>query len=159
MSGNPTVTFRAANEQDDPTIAAHFYQLWLDNAVPADGIQPDWEPTTLEFLDRARRELQFQAFVVDVAGAIVGSTSCQLFSGLYPHILTAEQRCYGYIWNVYVEAPYRRQGFATRLTQLAIDYLQTLGCTKAILHAAPLGQFVYQRLGFTATNEMSLELK
>ncbi|NER99044.1 MAG: GNAT family N-acetyltransferase, partial [Symploca sp. SIO1B1] len=65
---------------------------------------------------------------------------------------------YGYIWNVYVESPYRNQGFAKKLTSLACDYLKLLGCTQAILHASPLGKPAYDRMGFYQSNEMRLDL-
>jgi len=36
--------------------------------------------------------------------------SCQLFAGLYPHVIAEQYRKYGYIWGVYVEPPHRGQG-------------------------------------------------
>jgi len=156
---NPeNVTFREANPQEDSIIAQHFYQIWRDNDVPADSIKSDWLELTLQFINQARQELYYKTFVVEVGNLVVGSTSCQLFNGLYPNILVEEYRKYGYIWNVYVESPYRNQGFAKKLTSLACDYLKLLGCTRAILHASPLGKPVYDRMGFYQSNEMRLDL-
>ena len=90
---------------------------------------------------------------------VIGSTSCQLFAGLYPMFLKPDFRQYGYIWNVYVESDYRRQGIATKLTKKAINYLHSLNCTHAILHASPQGKSVYEGLGFVPKNEMILELE
>ncbi|MBE9166833.1 GNAT family N-acetyltransferase [Pleurocapsales cyanobacterium LEGE 06147] len=154
---NPIV--REATEREDSLIARHFYQLWLDNNVSTDLIRANWLDETLHFIEKARRELGFQAFVAESDGKVVGSASCQLFAGLYPQVFEYQHRKYGYIWNVYVESSYRRQRIATKLTNKTIDHLKSLGCTRAILHASPFGRPVYERLGFIAGNEMQLELK
>ena len=152
------VAIDLAKPEHDVTIARHFYQLWLDNGVSTDAIADDWRSKTVKFIQNARRELQFQAFIAHNEDEIIGSVSCQLFAGLYPSPFEIEYRHYGYIWNVYVREDYRRQGIATQLTQAAIAHLKSLNCTKAMLHASPSGKPVYEKLGFTAGNEMSLDL-
>lgn len=147
-----------ATPEIDSVIAEHFYQLWLDNNVSPNLIRDDWLDVTLKFIQQARQELKFQAFVAQVEDKIVGSVSCQLFAGLYPSPFKIEYRNYGYIWNVYVLPDYRSQGIAKQLTKTAIDYLKTLNCTKAVLHASPLGKPVYGNIGFTPSNEMMLNL-
>jgi len=152
------IKIREAIPQEDSLIAQHFYQLWRDNDVPAHSIRHDWLEVMLQFIAQARQELCYQAFVAEVDSLIVGSVSCQLFAGLYPLALAAEYRKYGYIWNVYVESPYRGQGFAKKLTRTACNYLKSLDCTQVILHASPFGRPVYERLGFVESNEMRLDL-
>jgi GNAT superfamily N-acetyltransferase len=154
MLSKNTIQIREAGLSEDALIAQHFYQMWQDNQVPATSIQPNWEEITIQFIEQARHNLFYKAFIAEIDQQVVGSTSCQLFAGLYPHILTDEVRKYGYIWGVYVEPAYRRQGIAKQLTQTAIDYLKDLGCTQTILHASPLGLPVYQSLGFVSSNEM-----
>lgn len=149
---------REALLAEDTLIAEHFYQLWRDNDVSANFIESDWLKITLEFIDRTRQELSYQAFVAELNGRVVGSVSCQLFAGLYPLILTAEYRKYGYIWGVYIEPEYRRKGIAKQLTNRALEYLKSKNCTRAILHASPSGKPVYSALGFLPTNEMGLSL-
>lgn len=152
------INLREASPEEDSLIAKHFYQLWRDNDVPEHSIQSDWLDITLQFIERARRELCYKAFVAEVDGTVVGSTSCQLFTGLYPHVLAEQYRKYGYIWGVYVKLPYRGQGLAKKLTLQALDYLKSLGCTRVVLHASPLGFPVYSSLGFSQSNEMRLDL-
>ena len=147
-----------ALRSEDSLIAHHFYQMWLDNGINADVIDNNWLKPTLEFIEQARRELCFQAFVAKVNKNVVGSISCQLFAGLYPMPFKPSFRKYGYIWNVFVESANRRQGIGTELTQTAIAYLQSLNCSHAILHASPHGKPVYENLGFVPKNEMILEL-
>jgi ribosomal protein S18 acetylase RimI-like enzyme len=161
MSQTPNpqqISLREIHPHEDTLIAEHFYHLWRDNDVPDHLIKPNWSDITIEFINHARQELSFKAFAIEVDGVVVGSTSCQLFAGLYPNGLAEEYRKYGYIWGVYVEAPYRGRGFGKQLTTMALDYLRSIGCTRAILHASPSGQPIYTSLGFEASNEMQLDL-
>ncbi len=132
--------------------------MWRDNDVPIESVRPDWQELTIAFLNHARCELAYKAFVVEVDGIVVGSAGCQLFAGLYPQIIEDSSRKYGYVWGVYVEPDLRSQGFAKRLTSLAVDYLKSLGCTRVILHASLSGKPVYTGLGFSELNEMRLDL-
>ena len=152
------VIIAPATPEIDRLIAEHFYQLWLDNDVTADLIRDDWQDWTQKFIQQARQELKFQAFTAQADGEIVGSVSCQLFAGLYPSPFKIEHRHYGYIWNVYVQANYRRQGIATKLVNSAVGYLKDLNCTKAVLHASPSGKPLYENMGFVPNNEMILNL-
>ncbi|MCL1473144.1 GNAT family N-acetyltransferase [Argonema antarcticum] len=155
---NLNIQVKEASPREDALIAEHFYQMWLDNEVTANSIEPDWLNITLQFIEEARQKLFYKAFVAEIDNQIIGSTSCQIFAGLYPHILKAEYRKYGYIWGVYVEPDYRGQGIAKKLTSTAVEYLKSLGCTRVILHASPPGKPVYSSLGFSQTNEMRLDL-
>lgn len=148
---------RKAVPQEDALLAQHFYQLWLDNQVPEQNLLPQWSTITVEFIANARKTLNYQAFVAEVESQVVGSVGCQLFSGLYPLLISEEHRKYGYIWGVYVEPDYRSQGIGTTLTETAVEYLRSHHCTRIILHASPSGQPVYEKLGFTASNEMRLD--
>jgi ribosomal protein S18 acetylase RimI-like enzyme len=152
------MNIREADRQEDSIIAKHFYHLWRDNDVPVERINSDWLEIVIKFIDRARQELCFQAFVAEIDKVVVGSISCQIFDGLYPLVLADAYRKYGYIWGVYVEPPYRRRGIAKKLTQQAIAHLKHIGCTRAILHASPSGKTLYSGLGFSESNEMRLDL-
>ncbi|MGL5059934.1 MAG: GNAT family N-acetyltransferase [Microcoleus sp.] len=152
------INLRETYPHEDALIAEHFYCLWRDNDVPDSSIEPNWSDITIEFITHARQELSYKAFAIEVDGVVVGSTSCQLFAGLYPQAFAKEYRKYGYIWGVYVEPAYRGRGFGKQLTQMAIDYLKSLGCTRVILHASPSGKPVYTSLGFITSNEMRLDL-
>ncbi|MBW4519788.1 MAG: GNAT family N-acetyltransferase [Scytolyngbya sp. HA4215-MV1] len=152
------IHIRTAIPQDDDLIATHFYQMWLDNQVPETAIAPHWKIIVGQFIEQARRELDYQALVAEVEGRVVGSAGCQRFAGPYPNILQSDYRCDGYIWGVYVEPPYRNQGIATALTQQTIAHLRAIGCTHAVLNASPSGKPIYSRLEFVESNLMRLAL-
>ena len=158
MQTELNITIREASQNEDSLIARHFYQMWMDNDVPDESIRSDWLETTLQFINNARQDLFYQAFIAEVDGVAIGSASCQIFAGLYPQVLVENYRKYGYIWGVYVETAYRGKGIAKQLTNMAIAYLKSLGCTRVILHASPSGKQVYTSLSFFESNEMRLDL-
>ncbi|HEY9781358.1 MAG TPA: GNAT family N-acetyltransferase [Leptolyngbyaceae cyanobacterium] len=158
MQTKLNITIREASQNEDSLIAQHFYQMWMDNDVPDESIRSDWLETTLQFINNARQDLFYQSFIAEVDGVAIGSASCQIFAGLYPQVLAENYRKYGYIWGVYVELAYRGKGIAKQLTNMAIAYLKSLGCTRVILHASPSGKPVYTSLGFSENNEMRLDL-
>ena len=71
-----------------------------------------------------------------------------------PHYLdpTAEKR--GYVLNVFVEPEYRRRGLAQALMSECMDEARRRGIRVVALHASKNGQPVYEKLGFTTSNEM-----
>lgn len=152
------IIIREATTQEDLLIAQHFYQMWQDMGIPEDAINPDWHNITLEYIDMARRDLFYKAFVAEVDNAVVGSASCQIFGDLFPNIFKPEYRKSGYIWGVYVEPSYRRQGIAKQLTSIAVEYLKAIACTQVVLGASPAGKPVYSSLGFSQGNQMVLNL-
>jgi GNAT superfamily N-acetyltransferase len=151
--------FRKAIAQDDDRIAEHFYQLWLDNGLKPENLLPDCRTEVLDFIQSARERDSYQAFIAEADRKIVGSAGSQLFAGLYPMPFQPSYRKIGYIWGVYVEPDYRHQGIGRSLTQMNLDYLRSIGCTRAILHASPLGRPIYENLGFKPNNELSIELQ
>jgi GNAT superfamily N-acetyltransferase len=152
-------SYRKAIASDDESIAEHFYNIWLDNGLTPENLLPNAKIEVLSFIQNAREQHSYQAFVAEVDQTIVGSAGSQLFGGLYPMLFQPSYRKIGYIWGVYVEPDYRHQGIGRSLTQMNLDYLQTIGCTRAILHASPLGRPVYEQLGFQPNNEMLIELQ
>jgi len=152
------VQFRPATPEEDCIIARHFYQLWLDNGLTTEQIEPDWQQITLDYIADARATLSYQAFVAEAAGQIVGSAGGQRFAGLYPINFTSAFRRDGYLWGVYVEPEFRRQGIGKRLIEQALAHLRSLGCTRAVLNASPSGKPVYEQLGFVPGNAMTMAL-
>ena len=143
---------------DDRYVAECFRNMWLDNQVAAKHVVPDSDQRVLDFLTLGREHLELQTFIAETPSGPCGAAVAQLFAGLYPDVLSPELRKYGYIWGVYVSSEERRQGVGQALTQACVTALRQIGCTHALLHAAPMGRNVYEGLGFEATNELKLEL-
>lgn len=158
MQTKSNILIRKIHLEEEPLIAEHFYKMWIDVGVPEDAIETNWQEIILKFIQNARDNLQYQAFIAEVDGVVVGSTSCQLYAGLYPNAIKPNHRKLGYIWGVYVEPVYRRRGIAKQLTNTATDYLKNIGCTRVVLNASPDGKPVYTSLGFVESNAMHIDL-
>ena len=130
-----TIRYRSSTSDDDPIITRHFYQMWMDNNVAPEHIRSDWESVILEFIHQARSQWSYQCFIAETTkpdnstGDIVGSAGGQIFQGLYPLVMQPDYHKDGYIWGVYVEADYRKQGIGAQLTQRVVGYLKSQGFT------------------------------
>ncbi|MGD1899868.1 MAG: GNAT family N-acetyltransferase [Phormidesmis sp.] len=149
------LTIREAVKDDESLVAAHLRSIFPELGFPPESIRKDWLERTTRFIARAREELAYKCFVAEMEGKIVGSASCQILE-LYPMVSTAYQK--GYIWGVYVDSTYRRQGVATELMRRAASYLEEIGCTQVVLHASDAGEKLYSSLGYEKSNEMVLKL-
>ena len=148
---------RPADIHEDAIIAEYFRLMWRDYDLEKKMVA-SWQNIVLEFIREAREKWQYRAFLAELAGEVIGSAACQRFQGLYPNVFDLEKRNYGYIWGVYIVPEQRGKGAAKLLTTACTDYLKESGCTRAILHAAPMGRPVYEKLGFKTGNEMYLDL-
>ena len=139
-------------------LVSNFRDMWLANAVPPQNMKPSLDEISLTFIQEARDNNKFMAFVAEVDGHVAGSTCCQLFKGLYTLVFEESVRRLGYVWGVYVDKSQRGKGIGKGLMTACINYLKSIHCTKAVLHAAPPGKPLYESLGFKPTNEMGLDL-
>ncbi len=64
----------------------------------------------------------------------------------------------GLIVNVYTEPTWRRKGLAALVVETIIAWSRANGLGGLVLHAAPMGRPLYERLGFVPTNEMRYPL-
>ncbi len=152
------VVVRAATATDDAFVAASFRNMWRDIGIADADIVDDPEGRILAFLERGRAEAELTGAIAELDGIAIGCAVAQRFAGLYPDILRPQLRKYGYVWGVYVQPTHRRGGLGRRLTQACVDALKARGCTHVLLHAAPMGKGVYERMGFAPSNEMKLPL-
>jgi predicted GNAT family acetyltransferase len=63
---------------------------------------------------------------------------------------------YGFIADAYTLPEYREKGYATALTQAAIDWLKGKNCNMIRLIASPQSHNIYEKMGFRGTDEMVL---
>jgi GNAT superfamily N-acetyltransferase len=156
---------RLATPADAETIGWHRARMFQDMGdVPADLFD--------EFYARSRERLREQlttgeyigwlASTKEASGKIIAGAGVQL-RHVSPHPLTnsngettiAEGR-HALILNVFTEPEWRQRGIATFLVQQIIAWSREQRLDRLVLHASAEGRALYERLGFTATNEMKL---
>ena len=157
MSGAlPTVTLRAARPDEAGLIAGHRRAMFEEMShLPKAQLEALEAASASWVAERMTQGVYLGWFAVDGVSVVGGA-------GLWimdwpPHRLHLEPRR-GYILNVYVAPAYRRRGLARALTQQAIDWCRANGVRLVTLHASRVGRPVYEGMGFTPTNEMSLAL-
>lgn len=74
-----------------------------------------------------------------------------------PHVIGAGKRR-GNILNVYTEPGFRRRGLARQLMEAALECCRKSLVDTVILHASADGRQLYESMGFSATNEMRINL-
>jgi GNAT superfamily N-acetyltransferase len=99
--------------------------------------QAGWNQTEADW----RRFLDLEpegCFVGEVDGKLVATTTTRVFGPI------------GWIGMVLVDQAMRRRGIGTAMMEHALAYLTARGVATMRLDATPLGQPIYQRLGFVA---------
>jgi hypothetical protein len=63
------------------------------------------------------------------------------------------------ILSMWTDPAHRRRGLATCVLEAMLDWCRRRGIRRVTLHASAQGRPIYERMGFTQTNEMRLELQ
>lgn len=149
-----TGTLRAAQPDELARIAEFWLAMFEEVGKHHESdFQAEWRERFVAFFaDRIARG--DAAYFVAVEGErLVGSAGAFLTEA-YPSAIHGLRS--GYIFGVYVAPESRGRGLATQLTQATIDFLRAKEAYRIRLHASPFGRPIYERLGFTPTNEMEL---
>ncbi len=63
-----------------------------------------------------------------------------------------------YLMSMYTGKEFRRQGVASIIVREAIEWCKRHGYQRIVLHASKEGRAIYEKIGFTVTDEMRLKL-
>lgn len=152
------ITIRITTPDDAATIAGHRSSMFLDlgrfDIEMAATINDELIPIFQRMVSSGEY-VGWLAIAED--GTVVAGAGVQLRM-LLPRPETAVTR-EALVVNVYVQPAYRRNGLARRLMVAILDWCRKQGIERVVLHASIMGRPLYESLGFTATNEMSLYLK
>jgi GNAT superfamily N-acetyltransferase len=149
-----TVVLREAHVQELPAIAEHWLAMFEEVGKHREAeFDPRWRERFVRYFTE-RINAGDAAYFVAVDGERVVGTAGALLTDGYPANIHGLRN--GYIFGVNVHAAYRGHGIATRLTEYAIEFLQARKPWAIRLHASPFGRPIYEKLGFTPTNEMQL---
>jgi len=110
------------------------------------------------WLAQRLRDKSYFGYIVEDAGKPVAGIGLMLIDWPpSPSHPTSDKR--GYVLNVFVEPPHRRQGLAVKLMELADKEFARRGASYAVLHSTRMGRPLYEKIGWNATNEMAKRLR
>jgi ribosomal protein S18 acetylase RimI-like enzyme len=152
----PDITIRLATADDIETMIHHrcamFAEMeWGDEASRA-LMNADFRGWALEHLQNGT----FWTWLACDGEMVVSGAG--IYHLDWPAGPTQNSYPRAYIYNVYTEPAYRRQGIARRLMEHALADMRARGIRTVGLHASDFGRRMYEQLGFEATNEMQLVL-
>ena len=149
----PMLETRRATVADAELITHHRKAMFADMR---DAPEPVLEEMARHFKPWVRRMLangKYAGWIISDGERDIASAGLLVLDWA-PHFLdpAGEQR--GYVLNVFVEPEYRRRGLAQALMTECMDEARRRGIRVVALHASKKGQPVYEKLGFTKSNEM-----
>ena len=138
-------------------IASHRRLMFAAMGAVAAEDGPALEVASRRYLAEALPAGEYLAWLTEWEGAVVGGVGVVLRRLLpRPGHLDGGQEAY--VLNVWVDEAHRGRGLATQLMREVMTWCAERGIRRVSLHASEQGRRVYERLGFTQTNEMRREI-
>jgi GNAT superfamily N-acetyltransferase len=153
------ITYRAATDDDLPTLALLRFNMQVDWCEHPEEFEPAREPYIANYCDEMRKELlqgRLHAWLAEDDGVPVAAVS--LITWIVPPNLSQPHRVRGQVSNVYTCPAYRRQGISRALMGLLMEWARTHDVYRLILWASEMGQPLYTSLGFNASDGMEISL-
>jgi GNAT superfamily N-acetyltransferase len=155
-----TLTTRPVSTDDLELICEHRERMFRESNAPGrtEEILATQTAHFRPWLAQRLRDKSYFGYIVEDAGRPVAGIGLMLIDWPPgPAHPTSDKR--GYVLNVFVEPSHRRQGLAEKLMQMADAEFARRGATYAVLNATRMGRPLYEKLGWTATNEMAKSLR
>lgn len=153
-------TLRRAAAADAGELARHRAEMFRDMGELSDDLYDTLIEASRAYFAKAIADGRYVGWVAELReprGEIVGGAGLQLRE-LLPRPDAGRERLVrgpqGLILNVFTEQAWRRRGVADALMRELLRWCRDNGIESLVLHASDEGRPLYERLGFTPTNEM-----
>jgi len=153
----PNFAVRAGTLADVEIIVAHRRAMFFDGGFHDQRALDEMSAAFGPWLRRKMQAGEYLAwFAVSDDNHIAAGAGLWLMD--WPPHMIGPGRYRGNIVNVYTDPRFRRMGLAMRLMETVLDWCRNNRVRAVILHASDEGRPLYDKLGFTATNEMRIVL-
>jgi len=155
-----TLTTRPVTPADLELICAHRERMFRESNAPGrtEEILAAQTAHFRPWLAQRLHDKSYFGYIVEDSGKPVAGIGLMLIDWPPgPSHPASDKR--GYLLNVFVEPSHRRQGLAEKLMQIADAEFSRRGASYAVLHSTRMGRPLYEKLGWTATNEMAKSLR
>jgi GNAT superfamily N-acetyltransferase len=162
---------RRATAADAGVLARHRAEMFRDMGELPVGLYDTLIDAARAYLTQAITDGRYVGWVAELdagsgegegegEGEVVGGAGLQLRE-LLPRPDAARARLVGgpqgVVVNVYTERAWRRRGVADALMRELLQWCRGNGIESVVLHASDEGRPLYEKLGFTPTNEMRFD--
>jgi GNAT superfamily N-acetyltransferase len=151
------LSIRPATAADAGVLARHRADMFRDMGQLSDDLRDTLLAAARAYFAAAIPDGRYVAWLAEAGGEIVGGAGLQLRE-LLPRPAAGNSRLVrgpqGLIMNVFTERAWRRRGVAAALLRELLRWCRASGIESVVLHASADGRPLYEKLGFTPTNEM-----
>ena len=152
------LSIRRATAEDAGVLARHRADMFRDMGQLSDTLRDTLIEAARAYFAAAIPDGRYVAWLAEAGGEIVGGAGLQLRE-LLPRPAPGGSRLVGgpqgLIMNVFTERAWRRRGVAAALLRELLRWCRaSSGIESLLLHASADGRPLYEKLGFTPTNEM-----
>jgi len=151
------LSIRRATAEDAGVLARHRADMFRDMGQLSDTLRDTLIEAARAYFAAAIPDGRYVAWLAEAGGEIVGGAGLQLRE-LLPRPAPGDSRLVrgpqGLIMNVFTERAWRRRGVAAALLRELLRWCRASGIESVVLHASADGRPLYEKLGFTPTNEM-----
>jgi ribosomal protein S18 acetylase RimI-like enzyme len=148
---------RPASKEDAAIIAVQRRRMFLDMGKPDDANMQVMLTSFLPWVRDAIANGKYLGMLATNVHQVTAGAGMLLLESAPTYGDTSTTRAY--IFNVYTELEFRRQGLARQLIQALLEEATLRGIRVVSLHATDAGKNVYSELGFENSNEMRLMLE
>ena len=148
---------RPASTADLDILVAQRRAMFLDMGYRDDAAMAAMSAKFRPWLLERMSSGEYRAWLVCAPDGSIAAGAGLWLMDWPPHMVGRGARR-GNILNVYTSDNFRRRGLARGLMEAALLWCRQNGVDTVILHASPDGKRLYESMGFTATNEMRLQL-
>jgi GNAT superfamily N-acetyltransferase len=151
------LSIRPATAADAGVLARHRADMFRDMGQLSDDLRDTLLEAARAYFAAAIPDGRYVAWLAEAGGEIVGGAGLQLRE-LLPRPAPGGSRLVrgpqGLVMNVFTEHAWRRRGVAAALLRELLRWCRASGIESVVLHASADGRPLYEKLGFTPTNEM-----
>jgi len=153
---NRPVTIRAAAPADLDVVMHHRRSMFADMGSGDREALDAMEATSRPLFGRGLADGTYRGWLAEESGRVVAGGGIIMLP--YHSSPRDPKPRRAWIVNMYTEPSHRRRGLARRLMAAMIAWCREQRMSAVYLHASDEGRALYDSLGFTPTNEMSLRL-
>lgn len=148
------ITTRKTHPKDLDLICRHRVAMFSDGGRRTESELASMDCSFRQWLKPRLGDRSYFGFIAENETNLIASVGLMELDWP-PHPLHPEDGRRGYILNLYVESPYRKQGIARMLMDMAEQEFGRRGIRYAILHTTSAGRALYEVAGWKATSELA----